>query len=108
MTINYVGPPGSFASYSLIDVIQGKVPPQTFKDKVVLIGLTAPRAKEVELQPTPFAPASPRVEITANALHSLLMRNYVRHEPDKTIPFLILFGLALGFLVPLFRVGLDA
>ncbi len=112
MTINYVGPPGSFATSSLIDVIQGKVPAQSFKDKVVLIGLTSPRAKEgdspAEFLPTPYAPASPRVEITANALHSLLMRNYVRHEPHKTFPFLILLGLALGFLVPLFRAGVDA
>jgi hypothetical protein len=50
----------------------------------------------------------PRVEITANAVHSLLQRSYVRHEPAKALPFLLIFGLAIGALVPMFRLGLDA
>jgi hypothetical protein len=108
MVINYVGPPGSFPAYSFVDVGRGEVPAETFADKVVLVGLTAPNEPETEMQPTPFAAASPRVEITANALHSLLQRDYVRHEPSKTVAFLLIFGVAVGMLVPMFRLGLDA
>ena len=44
MIIYYFGPPsmpnqpGTFPVYSLVDVVNGKVPPEAFKDKIVLIG----------------------------------------------------------------------
>ena len=39
--INYTGPYGTYQHYSMWDVMSGAVPPETFKDKIVLVGATA-------------------------------------------------------------------
>ena len=43
MTIDYIGPAGSFGpvTYSLSDVLAGSVPAEKFRGKFVLIGATA-------------------------------------------------------------------
>ncbi|MBI3325522.1 MAG: CHASE2 domain-containing protein [Nitrospinae bacterium] len=37
MLVNYYGPPGTFPGYSFADVLGGRFPDSTFKDKIVLI-----------------------------------------------------------------------
>ena len=39
--INYVGPYESYPHYSMVDVLNGKVPASTFRDKIVLVGAAA-------------------------------------------------------------------
>ena len=71
--IPYAGPPGSVVRVSYADVLQGRVPPETFAQKYVLVGATAsgmgdayatPRSGEAELMPG--------VEIAANVVNALL------------------------------------
>jgi CHASE2 domain-containing sensor protein len=108
MVINFVGPAGTIPRYSLVDVGRGTVPSGTFKDKVVFIGLTAGPTEEAEPLPTPFGPM-PRVEITANAVHCLLDRNYLFLDTFRSpLSYLMALAVLLGFLVPLFRPGIDA
>ena len=45
--IDYYGPPGTIKSVSFSHVVQGKTPPGTFKDKVVVIGPSAPSLQDV-------------------------------------------------------------
>lgn len=105
MIINYIGPAGTIPRCSLVDVAHGKVPAAAFKGKVVFIGLTAGSEEEAQPLPTPFGPM-PRVEITANAVHSILERNYLfLGNLQATLGFLFAFGLLLGLIVPLFRPG---
>src|SRR5207247_5318475 len=93
---------------SLVDVGRGTVPASAFKDKVVFIGLTAGPTDEAEPLPTPFGPM-PRVEITANVVHCLLERNYLFLDTLRSpLSYLMALAVLLGFLVPLFRPGLDA
>lgn len=40
--INFWGPQGSFKTYSYADVLEGKYSPETFRDKIVLVGPTSP------------------------------------------------------------------
>ncbi|MHB8918222.1 MAG: CHASE2 domain-containing protein [Desulfocucumaceae bacterium] len=40
--INFWGPHGSFKTYSYADVLEGKYSPETFRDKIVLVGPTSP------------------------------------------------------------------
>ncbi len=68
----YAGAPGHFQRVSYADVLLGVIPPETFRDKFVLIGATA--AGLGDALPTPvsgFSQAMPGVEIQANILHAL-------------------------------------
>lgn len=38
--INFLGRPGTIKTVSYVDVLNGKVPPSTFKDKIVFVGAT--------------------------------------------------------------------
>jgi len=50
----------------------------------------------------------PRVEITANAVHSILERNSLFLAPPwSPLGCLLAFGLALGIMVPPFRLGIG-
>jgi CHASE2 domain-containing sensor protein len=107
MVINYVGPAGTVRHYSLVDVARGHVPASAFKDKRVFIGLTTGAVEDDQPLPTPYG-RMPRVEITASAVHSILERNYLFVDTLRApLGYLLGFGLVLGVLVPLFRLGTD-
>lgn len=69
--IDFRGPPGTFPTFSLADVLTGKVPPATFAGKAVLVGVTAPIAKDVFTTAASSNPMS-GVEVQANALWTAL------------------------------------
>lgn len=73
MTVPFAGPPGHFRHVSYVDVLDGSVPPGTFKNKYVLIGVMA--AGLGDMYATPFSgrrQLMSGVEISANVLDSLL------------------------------------
>lgn len=49
--LNYPGLPQSFRSYTLSDLLDNKIPPENLKDKMVLIGGTAPSLSDYRLLP---------------------------------------------------------
>ena len=107
MGINFVGPAGTIPRYSLVDVARGKVTPAAFKGKLVFAGLTTGILDDVQPLPTPFG-LMPRVEITANAVHSIVNRDYLLLDTFRApLYYLLAFALLLGILVPLFRPGID-
>lgn len=84
MGINFFGPPGTFRHISFIDVIGGRYPPSFFRDKIVLVGLTAPGVEEKVL--TPFTQHRDRmagVEVHANILNSMIAGNSIRTVRDE-------------------------
>jgi adenylate cyclase len=92
---------GSFKYISAADVLQGKLPAGALKDKIVLIGTTAPGL--LDLRTTPVAQVYPGVEVHANLISGLLDgRIYVK--PDYAVGFdvvmITLAGLVLAFLLP--------
>jgi len=73
LRIPFVGPPGSFARVSVLDVLSGEVSRGYFRDKSVLIGTVATGLGDVF--PTPVSRdgrAMSGVEILANTLQALL------------------------------------
>ena len=104
--INYVGPYRSYPHYSMIDVIQGKLPADAFRDKIIFVGPTALGLGDLRTTPFKQDSAYMGVEINANILDNLLHTA----EPGRTflirgfneeivdIVFIILFGLGLGSL----------
>jgi CHASE2 domain-containing sensor protein len=75
--IDYRGPSGSFATVSMIDVLDGRVPPSLFRGKIVVVGVSAPGVGE-DLHPTPFSSRvlAPDAEVEADAIAT------VRHGPQ--------------------------
>jgi len=106
MVINYYGPSEIYRSYSIASIInsyaqlvEGKIPqvsPQQFKDKIILIGGSAPGL--LDLRPSPFSPVNPGVEIVANALDNLLQQDFI-HFPSEifTLFFIIFLSLLTAF-----------
>jgi len=103
--INYAGGYYSYPHYSMADVIDGTVPPSTFKGKIVLVGATAVGIGDLRI--TPYQESDYMgVEIHANVIDNLLhndergrgflSRGFAEEMID--IVFILLFGVAMGFV----------
>lgn len=93
---------GSFRYVSAADVLAKRVPAGVLKDKIVLLGTTAPGL--LDLRVTPVGETYPGVETHANVIAGFLDgKLYVK--PDYAIGFevvvLILAGLTLALALPL-------
>ncbi len=98
MLINWAGPFKSFRYISFYDVLKAKerhLPPEIFKNKVVLLGTSLPGL--FDLRNVPFQRAFPGVEIHANILYTLFTQNFItKMKSDTAFLLLILIGLILG------------
>jgi adenylate cyclase len=98
--INYLGPPGSFPTYSAKTVLEGKLPAGALTDKIVLVGATA--VGVYDLRVTPFSGVFPGIEIQATIIDNILHRNFLRSSPYSPLPELLLiivFGVILGLIL---------
>ncbi|WP_424192519.1 CHASE2 domain-containing protein [Ampullimonas aquatilis] len=103
--IPYRGKPGrqggSFSYYSAADVLSKRVPPETLKGKIVLVGTTAQGL--MDLRNTPVAEVYPGVEIHASLLSGMLERK-IKSKPDFSIGYevgvILLLGLPLAIALP--------
>ena len=91
MTINYVGPPGSYKTYSFADVVGGRIPATRLRDKYVLIGATAaslgdrlasPFIHSSDPGPNQHGSLMPGVEILANTINTILRSRFYSETPD--------------------------
>jgi adenylate cyclase len=99
--INYHGPAYTYLHYSMADVVQGKVPPNTFRGKIVLVGATATGIGDIKS--TPYSGTDyPGVEIHANVIDNLLHDNFLKRGAQQQLldALVILFlGMPLGFFM---------
>jgi len=100
--IPYRGRQGSFRYISVADVLHGRVGLASLKDKIVLIGTTAPGL--LDMRSTPVAEVYPGVEIHANMIAGILDQN-LKQQPaymlGAEVLWLLLLGIALSVLLPL-------
>ena len=104
LLINYMGPPQTFPHYSIADILADRLPKDTFRNKIVLVGATA--IGIYDLRVTPFSSTFPGVEIHANVIDNILHRNFLIHSSVTRfidICSIILFGVILGLLIPRLR-----
>lgn len=105
--IDYHGRAGTYPTYSLADVVKGKVPGEVFRNRLVLVGSTATGIGDTAV--TPFQQMGfPGVEVHANLIDNILNGRFiVRGLRENLIDlFFILFfsvgaGLLLSFASPL-------
>lgn len=114
--LNWRGKPFTYRTVSFSDVFsdfsnQARTrPPDEFKDKIVIIGSTAPSL--FDLKPTPLSRMHPGVEILATAVDNFKHGDYLRF-PEARIPYLLLSLLmvwltALGFYGGAHRGKIDS
>ncbi len=93
---------GSFKYLSAADVLAKRLPPGSLKDKIILLGTTAPGL--LDLRVTPVGETYPGVETHANVISGLL-DGKVFVKPDYAVGYeviiLILAGLTLALALPL-------
>ncbi|MFC5372464.1 CHASE2 domain-containing protein [Brevundimonas faecalis] len=112
--IAYRAPPGSYRTLSFVDVLNGEVPVDFLKDRLVLVGATAPGLGDRYATPaSPHGELSPGVEIQAALLQTLLEGGGPRTVSPPWVLILSLLPLALlvgGFLIlrPLANMVLGA
>ena len=94
--VPYRGPRESFAYHSLVDVLNERIETARLKDKIVLVGATAPGL--LDLRATPVDPVYPGVEIHANLIAGLLDRS-IKHKPPYAAGAEFVMVLALGALM---------
>jgi adenylate cyclase len=105
LVINFAGPPGSFLIVPYVRVLEGKVPPETFRGRIVLVGAVSgdtdrfftPYYSRLKVETSqPMA----GVEVHANTVNMLLNGTFLRHvEPVWPLLLFIVIGLAGGVLL---------
>jgi adenylate cyclase len=100
--IPYRGPQGSFAYLSATDILNDRVAPERLKDRIVLVGTTAPGL--MDLRATPVNAIYPGVEVHANLIAGIL-DGAVKHRPayllGADVVLVLAAGLVMVFLMPL-------
>ena len=104
LDINFRGPTTTFRRISAYQIPLNDYPPETFTGKIVLIGATSVTLRDT--YPTPFGgPAQPMpgVEVQANAINTLLARDFIRYAPAWANLLLALLLGIVAVLLPRLR-----
>ena len=113
--LNWRGPPFSYRYVSFHDVFtdmgskEKKRPQNEFKNKIVIIGSTAPSL--FDIKPTPMSQMHPGVEILATAIDNFKHNDYLRF-PEARVAYLLLtlciiWATAWGFYNNVGRSKID-
>jgi adenylate cyclase len=99
--VPFRGNAGSFKYISIADVLHDRVGLEQLKDKIVLVGTTAPGL--LDLRATPVSEVYPGVEVHANMISGILDQN-LKERPaymvGAEVIWLLLIGIALSFILP--------
>ena len=82
MFFRYSGKPADYENVSLIDVLDGTVPPETFDDCIVLVGAYAAGMMDSYYVPIDRGQQMYGVEIHANALQAIMENKILRMVPE--------------------------
>lgn len=111
---NYWGPAGTIPTVSYADVLKGRVYPECFAGKIVIVGYTDTRARDAFLTPftTPGSAATtggkmPGVEIQASIMQSLLNGGIYREMPASFQAGFLALIVIIGVLVTTRRTPLQ-
>jgi adenylate cyclase len=70
--IDYAGPPDTVRTYSFSRVLRGRVPPDALRDRVVVVGASAPTLQDFHATPTTGDELMAGPEVQANAIVTVL------------------------------------
>ena len=95
--IDFRGPPGTIDTVSFVNLVNKTLPASAFRDKVVVVGSSAPSLHDVHPTPTARNELMSGPELQANAIWTVL-----HGYPLQSVPEWIVLGLIVlfGFLAP--------
>nr|WP_311529430.1 CHASE2 domain-containing protein [uncultured Ralstonia sp.] len=101
--LNFAGPAGTYRHVPALDVLNGRVPPEAFAGKLVLIGATASGVSDIFA--TPPSRTMSGVEVLANATQTVLDGSAILPVPPgvfwaMTLLPLLMTALAVRWLTP--------
>ncbi|MEW6041669.1 MAG: serine/threonine-protein kinase, partial [Elusimicrobiota bacterium] len=98
-----------FKYYSFYDVLNGKVVPEAFKDKIVLIGPTAQGIGSLYV--TPMENNMSAVEFTANVIENILHNRFIIRTANASYiepGLILLIGIFIILVLPRLKAALAA
>ena len=107
MMVNFAGPTGSFPAVSIADVVGGKVAPDAFAGKIVLIGATAASMGDSRVVPfMNFAAEQPGIgrreggqEMPGVEIHANIINTIRSQLALRTLPDWMVFAVSLGVIL---------
>ncbi len=100
--VPYRGPQGSFPYISAHEVLHRKASPEMLRDRIVLVGTSAPGL--LDLRSTPVQNIYPGVEVHANIISGILDES-IKHKPAWTAGYefvlLVVIATSMALLLPL-------
>jgi eukaryotic-like serine/threonine-protein kinase len=109
MLVSYNDGETSFKTYSFYDVINGKVVPEAFRDKIVLIGPTAQGIGSLYV--TPLEKNLSAVKFTANIIENILHNNYIVRPTWSfyaELALIFLVAIFITFILPKLKALIGA
>ena len=92
--IDFRGPPGTIKSVPFSRLVEGRVPPEVFRDKVVVIGATAPSLQDVHATAVGGDTPMSGPEIQANAIATALAGFPLERSSDGlNVVLIVLLGM---------------
>ena len=98
--IDYRGPPGTIPTVSFSDVVHGNVPDALIRNRIVVVGATAPTLRDVHSTPVGGEALMAGAEVQANAIWTALDGLPLRSAAPATS---LLILILLAMLPPLAR-----
>ena len=96
MAFRYSGNPSDYENVSLVDVLNGDVPPETFNNCIVLVGAYAAGMMDAYFVPVDRSTQMYGVEIHANVIQALMEEKSLERVPvilDAIISLIVIFVL---------------
>ena len=109
MMVHYRGKAGTIPAYSIADIVARRTPPDAFKGKVVVIGVTGHALGDRFV--TPMGGDFPGVEILANAVDNVLAGDFVTHNGRLVLEEEgagLLLGIAVSIAAALMSASVSA
>lgn len=110
MFINYPGDPQTvIPGFSAVDIIERKVPKESLKGKIVIVGATA--IGTFDLRASPFSAAMPGVYVHAATMQNIIDKSFLNRWSGLAAlegVILLVIGLLAGMVLPKVRIGLGA
>jgi adenylate cyclase len=104
LLINFRGGPKTFPTYSVADILAGRIPEDALKDRIVFVGSTA--IGIYDLRVTPFSSIFPGLEVHANIADNIIGETFL-FRPDWARLFdlaaILFMGLLTGLVLPRLR-----
>jgi CHASE2 domain-containing sensor protein/predicted Ser/Thr protein kinase len=104
-----MGPGIAFHHTPFVKVFKNEIQTSLFRDKIVIIGPTAPGIGDRFV--TPVSGALPGVEVVANSVANILTQSFFSRPPwiiFLELGILVLFGLFITLLLPRLKAGMGA